>query len=149
MYLIIGKGPEKENIERSIKKYNLSEKVFILEGVDNDNLKKIYSVSDLFIMPNIHIEDDLEGFGVVLIESASAGVYSVASRIDGIPDAVIEGVTGTLLTSGESECFINEICQKNSYDHNKVMKSAIENFSWEETVKKYLALFLSETKLSI
>ena len=37
-----------------------------------------------------------EGFGTVIIEAASIGLPAIASRIYGITDAVVEGVTGIL-----------------------------------------------------
>ena len=37
-----------------------------------------------------------EGFGTVIIEAASIGLPAIASRIYGIADTVVEGVTGIL-----------------------------------------------------
>lgn len=42
-----------------------------------------------------------EGFGTVLIEAAACGVPSVAARVSGTVDAVVDGVTGTLVPLGD------------------------------------------------
>jgi glycosyltransferase involved in cell wall biosynthesis len=51
------------------------------------------SAADVFCNPSYR-----EGFGVVLIEAGAAGLPSLASRIYGITDAVVDGVTGILHT---------------------------------------------------
>ena len=42
-----------------------------------------------------------EGFGMVVIEAASAGIPSIGSRIYGVRDALIDGVTGLLVQPGD------------------------------------------------
>lgn len=49
------------------------------------------NAADVFCLPSRR-----EGFGSVIIEAACAGIPAVASRIYGITDAVVEGVTGLL-----------------------------------------------------
>jgi len=49
------------------------------------------SASDVFCLPSYR-----EGFGTVIIEAASVGLPSIASRIYGITDAVVDGTTGIL-----------------------------------------------------
>lgn len=51
------------------------------------------AASDLFCLPSYR-----EGFGMTLIEAAACGIPAVASRINGIVDAVSDGETGLLFT---------------------------------------------------
>jgi glycosyltransferase involved in cell wall biosynthesis len=48
-------------------------------------------------MPNEPHPDRVEGFGQAFLEAGAQRVPSVASRIGGIPEAVIDGVTGLLV----------------------------------------------------
>ena len=52
--------------------------------------------ADIFCLPSYR-----EGFGLGIIEAAACGVPAVATRIDGITDAVDEGKTGLLVPAGD------------------------------------------------
>lgn len=60
--------------------------------------EKFMAAADVICLPSYR-----EGFGMVLVEAASAGLPSIASRIHGIQDAVEEGVTGLLHRAGDVE----------------------------------------------
>jgi glycosyltransferase involved in cell wall biosynthesis len=51
----------------------------------------------------------LDSSPVVLIEAAAAGVPAVVSRIRGIPDLVIDGVTGFTVDTNDDEAFIEAV----------------------------------------
>ncbi|MEY3786747.1 MAG: hypothetical protein RLZ75_954 [Pseudomonadota bacterium] len=52
--------------------------------------------ADIFCLPSYR-----EGFGQVIIEAAACGIPTVASRIYGITDAVVDKETGLLFTAGD------------------------------------------------
>lgn len=54
------------------------------------------AIADIFCLPSYR-----EGFGLVLIEAAACGLASVASRIYGVTDAVVEDKTGLLFEAGD------------------------------------------------
>lgn len=71
---------------------------FVLSGkLTDEELAQIYMHSDLFVMPNRHIESDFEGFGLVALEAGVRGVPCLASAVDGIPSAVQDDINGYLL----------------------------------------------------
>ena len=55
-----------------------------------------FAAADIFCLPSYR-----EGFGLSLIEAASAGLPSVATRIYGVTDAVVDGETGLLVPPGD------------------------------------------------
>lgn len=57
--------------------------------------EKYMAAADVFCLPSYR-----EGFGSVVIEAAAVGVPAIASRIYGLTDAVVEGVTGLLHSPG-------------------------------------------------
>lgn len=57
-----------------------------------DQPERYMAAADVFCLPSYR-----EGFGLSLIEAAAAGLPCVASRIYGLTDAVVDGVTGLLV----------------------------------------------------
>jgi glycosyltransferase involved in cell wall biosynthesis len=58
--------------------------------------ERFMATADIFCLPSYR-----EGFGMVIIEAAASGLPTVASRIYGITDAVVEGQTGLLHPPGD------------------------------------------------
>jgi glycosyltransferase involved in cell wall biosynthesis len=140
IYLIAGDGEEKENIARTITKLGLEKRVFLLGRISDELKKDLYNSSDLFIMPNINIKGDMEGFGIVAIEAGSAGLETIASNTEGIRDAIINGKTGWLVETGNSKDFVDKI-NGQRIKKETITKNVWENFSWEKIVEKYKKLF--------
>jgi glycosyltransferase involved in cell wall biosynthesis len=57
----------------------------------------VYASSDIFVLPS---ED--EGFGLVFLEAAAYGLPSIGTHVGGIPEAVLDNVTGLLVPPGDS-----------------------------------------------
>src|SRR5205085_1664100 len=108
-YLIVGEGPQRDLIETRIASLHLGNHVALLGRVDDDTLRSAYNIADLFIMPNIPVQNDIEGFGLVALEAAAAGRYVVASRLDGIPEAIVPGQNGVLLDPLDTDAFASTI----------------------------------------
>lgn len=69
----------------------------IMGSIDDVELLSIMSTADLFCLPGlIDSNGGVEGFGLVYLEAAALGVPSLATRVGGVPDAVIDGHTGFL-----------------------------------------------------
>lgn len=84
-------GPDEENL---LEKFDIPG----IHAVGYSNRVEEYmAAADIFCLPSYR-----EGFGSVLIEAAATGLPSVASRIYGITDAVVDGETGLLHTSGDA-----------------------------------------------
>ena len=67
VYHIYGEGPERDLIQKKIKKHNLSKEISLLGEFDYDLLSETISRYDLFI-----------GSGTTIIEAASLGIPSIA-----------------------------------------------------------------------
>ena len=51
----------------------------------------LYQTCNVVVLPALQDDNDVEGFGIVLVEAAAAGKPVVATRVGGIPDAVEDG----------------------------------------------------------
>ncbi len=59
-----------------------------------------YREADLFVFPCLEIPGDVEGFGMVALEAAAAGLPTAGFRAGGLVDAVIDQGTGVLVSPG-------------------------------------------------
>ncbi len=87
--IIVGDGPMKLEIEKTIKQYNMQNKVIML-GHRND-VATLLPNFDLFVLASRH-----EALGTSLLEAQSCGVPVIASNVGGIPEALDNGNTGLL-----------------------------------------------------
>ncbi|MEX2414536.1 MAG: glycosyltransferase family 4 protein [Paenibacillaceae bacterium] len=100
VYVIVGDGPERHNLERIAEKYGVRDRVIFAGSVnDTERVQQYYHTADTFIMTSRLLEDkgDVEGFGIVYLEAASCGLPAVAGRTGGVAEAVIDHTTGLLV----------------------------------------------------
>ncbi|MBW3645001.1 MAG: glycosyltransferase, partial [Actinobacteria bacterium] len=73
--------------------------VRLLGSVPDASLPRLYGAADVFASPcrNRWAGLEQEGFGIVFLEAAAAGVPAVAGRSGGTPEAVLDGVTGLVV----------------------------------------------------
>lgn len=83
--------------------------------------ERYMAMVDIFCLPSYR-----EGFGQVIIEAAAAGIPTVATRIYGIVDAVAEGETGLLYSSGDVPSLTHNllICIENKDFRQKMGETA-------------------------
>jgi glycosyltransferase involved in cell wall biosynthesis len=78
-------------------------------------IEMLYDKVDAFLMPNIAVEGDMEGFGLVCLEASTCGTLVFAADIDGIPDAVRNGQNGFLLPPEDVGEWVGKL---NDFAHN-------------------------------
>jgi phosphatidyl-myo-inositol dimannoside synthase len=98
-YLIVGDGPERLNLERLAAALGVRDRVVFAGRVSDADLPAIYALADVFVMASRERpeENDVEGFGLVYLEAGACGRAVIGGRSGGVPEAVIDGVTGLLV----------------------------------------------------
>jgi len=140
LYIIAGTGPERHAIEAAVAETDQTERVFLLGPISEDEKLGFYRWAHLFLMPNIRVAGDMEGFGITLIEAAVHGLPSVASDIEGIRDAVLDGETGYLIEEGDADALV-ECIRSCRLQREQTSERALKAFSWDRVVVKYLEVF--------
>lgn len=146
-YLIVGVGESEQNIRKAISEYDLDDQVKLLGKVNEEDLVSLYKNSNIFVMPNISIEGDAEGFGIVAVEASASGLIVLASGIEGIKDAIIDGKNGFLMQSGNTDQYFKKIIDiVHNPDYYKSLAPKFKeytqvNYSWEHICSKYIDLF--------
>jgi len=136
LYLVAGRGPETETITRTIRRQGLQDRVYLLGRITEAEKRCLYQHATLFIMPNIRRPGDAEGFGIAVIEAAAAGLPAIASNIDGIPDALIDGVTGSLVPERDTRRFLAAITGAR-FDRDKVRELTRQTYDWDSLADEY------------
>jgi len=151
VYLVIGVGPSRESIEELIRVKSLTKNVFLLGLVSEELLRGAYAGCDVFVMPNKIIPDDVEGFGLVALEAASFGLPVIASDLEGIKDAVKDGVSGYLIPAQDTAKFREKIIflLNHSQEREQMSRQAKEFanvFSWQNVGERYVRLMQQWSK---
>jgi glycosyltransferase involved in cell wall biosynthesis len=104
--------------------------------------ERYMAAADIFCLPSYR-----EGFGLSLLEAAATGLPSVASRIYGITDAVVDNVTGLLVPVRDAEALaaaltrlLNDsiLCQQLGA---AARERAINEFSQEVVINAWLDFY--------
>jgi len=136
LYLVAGDGPDFERVSSLVGHCKLEDRVFLLGRVTAETRNRLFHASDMFIMPNIEVDGDVEGFGIAAIEAGCCGLPVVASDLQGLKDAVLHGRTGFFVEAGNAEGFADRI-KGMDLDSDAVCSLVIETFDWQKVSQHY------------
>ena len=112
-YVIVGKRYKDDyylRLQNLVKELNLVGKVHIIEHADTRvALADWYRGAELFCLFSQNIKHDVEGFGLVFLEAAAAGLAVVGSKNCGVDDAVRDGINGILVSSRDPDDFADAV----------------------------------------
>lgn len=128
--IVAGDGPERGAIDEFLRSFPFKASV-ILRGVVTDEQKdRLLRESALLVVPNVRMEGDAEGFGIVCLEAGIRHLPVVAARVDGLPDAVVENVTGLFFEFGAAEDCVRAIFEalRSNWNEESMRKAIAERF---------------------
>ncbi|MBO6076894.1 MAG: glycosyltransferase [Fibrobacter sp.] len=107
-----------------------------------------YKTANVFTLPAIvDSKGDTEGLGVVLIEAMELGLPIVASNVGGIPDVVIDGVSGILVPEKDPEALANAY-KRLAAEPGLIrqllagsQKRINECFTWDGIIERQIAVY--------
>jgi len=144
--LFLGHPTDQQEMRRLLKVY--PEKIQHLGKVPFAQLKHLLANAQAFLMPNIHVPGDMEGFGLVCLEASSAGTIVVASELEGITSAITHNHNGLLLTSQDIDTWIGQlqsILDNPDYYQNlgqQFKNNTSADFSWDIMARSYCHTFV-------
>ncbi|MBI4138986.1 glycosyltransferase family 4 protein [Candidatus Uhrbacteria bacterium] len=139
-YIVIGDGPDRERLEKVAAECRAS--VTWIRNATDEEKRRWYAAADVFLLPARDEGDDVEGFGIVYLESAMAGVPSVAGRSGGAVEAVRHENTG-LAVNPDSIQEIAESVEKLLKDSElrrgmgeNARRRVLSEFQWKDRWEK-------------
>jgi len=146
LYLVTGEGPTTPQIQAAIDRHALGGRVRMLGKVSEEMLRTLYRGGDLFVMPNIHVPGDIEGFGVVMLEAGLCGMPVIAAELEGISDVIRAGENGHLVPTRDAAAFAATILRHSSdraglaEASRRAAAHTAENFSWTAIAERFVGL---------
>jgi phosphatidylinositol alpha-1,6-mannosyltransferase len=97
LYAITGDGEERQYLEGLVTDAGLTGHVQFLGEVGDDLLVRCYQQCDLFVLANRQVGQDIEGFGMVLVEAQACGKPVVAGASGGTAETMQVPETGRVV----------------------------------------------------
>ncbi len=87
-----------------------------------------------------------ESFGLAVLEAAACGVPAVAPRVGGLPEVIVDGVTGLLYEPGDEDAAVADVAGLLSDDRlrhlmGRAAVARARTFDREDVVSRYEGLY--------
>jgi glycosyltransferase involved in cell wall biosynthesis len=100
---IIGDGPQRETLQAKIEQLDLSSRVNLLGSLSQRAVLERLQAADIFALPSTtDVQGATDVFPTVILEAMASERPVVSTRLAGIPELVVDGETGTLISAGDS-----------------------------------------------
>jgi colanic acid/amylovoran biosynthesis glycosyltransferase len=111
-YSIVGDGPSRLQLEQLVRDLKLERQVRFLGWMNHQEVTELMTQSDILLAPSVTAEDgDQEGIPVVLMEALAMGLPVVSTHHSGIPELVVDGITGLLAPERDSQALADRISE--------------------------------------
>jgi colanic acid/amylovoran biosynthesis glycosyltransferase len=145
---IVGEGPERERLEESIQRHQLSDQVRLMGALPQTEVVEVLAQSSIFVFPAIHDSfGDSDNLPTVLIEAMASSLPTVATNVAGIPEIVQANENGILVPEKDPvqlAAAIRLIAENRSLSERFSKSSrrlAEEKFALQNTVGELQRLF--------
>ncbi len=145
--LLFGMPSDEDAVRDLLKSPELKGRVQHLGKLPLSDIMQIMSASTAFLMPNIQVEGDMEGFGLVCLEANLRGLPVIAANLEGITDAVQDGKNGWLLPSQNVGVWVAAL-SKLDYEPaastafgQQARQYVLDHFGWEKMTAEYYQYF--------
>ena len=143
-FFILGNGNLELKLKKLVKELSVQNFVTFIDFIPLEKMPEFYSSADIFCLPSIH-----EGFPLTIAESLSIGLIIVATAIEGVPEAIVEGKNGFLVKPKDTKDLANKLIKALNLSNEDIKKIQTNNitlskakYSWEKIVKDIENLYL-------
>lgn len=139
--VLVGRGPEKEKIQKLIKDNRLEAKIIFFDVDTKAQMALLYQCAKLFIYPSVY-----EGFGIPIIEAQFSQTPILTSTFSCLPE--VAGKDAFFINPDDIDLFSKKILELIS-DENLLIESALKNYKWvqkfqdKQIANDYMQLYQS------
>jgi glycosyltransferase involved in cell wall biosynthesis len=139
---IAGEGPMTENLKRMVTTLGLDDNIRFVGFVENRDIYSFIRQHHLMVMPSL-----MESFGVAVLEAGACGRASLASRVGGVPEVLLDGKTGVMVPAGDSHVLAETIISL-ANDREALRRMGLaaykfvrENYAWDNSLDLMTSLY--------
>jgi phosphatidylinositol alpha-1,6-mannosyltransferase len=137
MYCIVGDGEERTALGALAKALNVEQHVQFLSDLSEDAMLDCYQQCDLFVLPNRTIGNDIEGFGMVLVEAQACNKPVIAGDSGGTSETMSIGESGFIIDCETPQALVEKITslhqRRDALENMGIagQKFVSQHFCWE------------------
>ena len=142
-FYICGIGPLENDLKKTVEKLNLTARVKFAGLKKYSELPQLLKAGDIFIRPSLS-----EGLGNSFLEAMAAGLPTIGTMVGGIPDFLIDGVTGLVCEPRNIESIAKAIiragglsAQEQVKIHDNALKIIKARYDWNDITGEMLGIF--------
>ena len=103
---IAGDGPERAALERRAGELGLDGRVRFLGSVPRDTVLRLFTAADASVLPSAW-----ENFPHTVVEALVVGCPVIATAVGGVPEVVVDGENGLLVSAGDAQALAAAIAR--------------------------------------
>jgi glycosyltransferase involved in cell wall biosynthesis len=139
VFLIVGDGPDREELESRWSGVKASS--FVFAGY-RDDMEDMYALMDIFVLPSL-----MEGLPMAVLEAMASGKPVISTRVGALPKVIDHGRNGLLVDPGDKGALSSALISLLKDPEGMIemgtngRKRVVEEFSSKRMAEKYLELY--------
>lgn len=137
-FIISGSGDMEYNLIKSVALLGISDRVFFTGFLRGENLKKIYQIADVFVMPSVS-----EPFGITPLESIINGTPVIISKQSGVSEVISHALK---IDFWDIDDMVNKILTTINYPSlqdclRRGAREEVVNINWKSAAEKCINIY--------
>jgi glycosyltransferase involved in cell wall biosynthesis len=135
--LLVGDGPLRAPLARSVAALGLRESVRLIGRVSERELVNLYRAADVAVVPST----EHEGFGLVVIEAAACGTPSIVTSVGGLPEAIVDLDPSLIVRPGDRAALSDRLLRARvDRPSARAARAHAERYEWSAVAERHRAI---------